>query len=376
MWQQRSVSPFAERIDAIDPDICAALDQVSLGATFFGSLAWFALLARTAMLPGTQARFLVLWKNDGGEPMCMPFLRKVAGVVRRTEALSNFYSCLFEPVARPAATHELAIEFSRYLQRMRPGTDVVDLRPLDAQSGFFREMQQALADNGFWTDTYFCFGNWYLELAGQDFAAYFQTRPSQLRNTWRRARKKLEQRSLKIEIVSENSARLDAAIANYEAIYNSSWKHPEPFPDFIPGMCRMAADRGWLRLGVLSLDGQAVAAQIWFVKDGIASIFKLAYIEEYAKQSVGTVLTAELMRHTIDEDKVAVVDYLSGDDAYKKDWMSHRRERLGIVAFNKRRPLGVLAAARHFGARVLKGFRTAPATRQAVPARCAAIETP
>ena len=376
MWQQLSVSPFAERIDAIDPDICAALDRVSLSATFFGSLAWFALLARTAMLPGTQARFLVLWKNDGGEPMCMPFLRKVAGVVRRTEALSNFYSCLFEPVARPAATHELAIEFSRYLQRMRPGTDVVDLRPLDAQSGFFREMQQALADNGFWTDTYFCFGNWYLELAGQDFTTYFQTRPSQLRNTWRRARKKLEQRSLNIEIVSENSARLDAAIANYEAIYNSSWKHPEPFPDFIPGMCRMAADRGWLRLGVLSLDGQAVAAQIWFVKDGIASIFKLAYIEEYAKQSVGTVLTAELMRHTIDEDKVAVVDYLSGDDAYKKDWMSHRRERLGIVAFNKRRPLGVLAAARHFGARVLKGFRPAPATRQAVPARCAAIETP
>lgn len=368
MWQQISVSPFADRIDAIDPDVCAALDRVSLGASFFGSLAWFALLARTAMVPHAEARYLVLWKNDGSEPMCMPFQRKLAGVMRRTEALSNFYSCLFEPVARTAATRELATEFSRYLQRMQPGTDVVDLRPLDAQTLFFREMRQALADNSFWTDTYFCFGNWYLELAGQDFAAYFLTRPSQLRNTWRRARKKLEQRSLNIEIVTDNSDRLDAAITNYVAIYNSSWKHPEPFPDFIPGMCRMAADRGWLRLGVLSLEGKAVAAQIWFVKDGIASIFKLAYIEEYAKQSVGTVLTAELMRHTIDEDKVGVIDYLSGDDAYKKDWMSHRRERLGIIAFNKRRPLGVLAAARHFGARMLKRLRPARATRQLVTA--------
>ena len=364
MWQQLAVSPFAEHIDAIDPAVCAALDSVSLGTTFFGSLAWFSLLARTAMLPRAEPRYLVLWKNDGSEPMCMPFLRKVVGALRRTEALSNFYSCLFEPVARPSTMRELATEFSRYLQRTRPGTDVVDLRPLDAQSVFYQEMQQALAENGFWTDTYFCFGNWYLELAGQDFAAYFLGRPSQLRNTWRRARKKLELRSLNIEIVTENSARLDTAIASYEAIYNSSWKHPEPFPDFIPGMCRMAADRGWLRLGVLSLEGKAVAAQIWFVKDGTASIFKLAYIEEYAKQSVGTVLTAELMRHTIDEDKVGVVDYLSGDDSYKKDWMSHRRERRGIVAFNKRRPFGVFAAARHFGARLVKRLRSARETRQ------------
>ena len=51
------------------------------------------------------------------------------------------------------------------------------------------------------------------------------------------------------------------------------------------------------------------------------------------------------------------VDYLSGDDAYKKDWMNLRRERRGIVAFNRRRPGGILAAARHFGGRRLKALR-------------------
>jgi len=48
------------------------------------------------------------------------------------------------------------------------------------------------------------------------------------------------------------------------------------------------------------------------------------------------------MRYVIDIDKVACVDYLSGDDAYKKEWMSHRRERWGIMIFNWRTWKGCL----------------------------------
>ena len=44
------------------------------------------------------------------------------------------------------------------------------------------------------------------------------------------------------------------------------------------------------------------------------------------------------MQHVIDTDHVEEVDYLTGDDAYKQDWMSHRRERIGLVAFNPRTP--------------------------------------
>jgi len=51
---------------------------------------------------------------------------------------------------------------------------------------------------------------------------------------------------------------------------------------------------------------------------------------------------------------VTEVDYLSGDDGYKKDWMSQRRERWGILALNPRTPRGVLAIARHVGGRAVK----------------------
>jgi CelD/BcsL family acetyltransferase involved in cellulose biosynthesis len=110
---------------------------------------------------------------------------------------------------------------------------------------------------------------------------------------------------------------------------------------------RTAAAQGWLRLGVLALDGQAIAAQLWLVHDGKASIYKLAYVEGFERYSAGSVLTHALMQHVIDVDQVQEVDYLTGDDGYKQDWMSHRRERRGIVAFDLRTLRGLALAARH-----------------------------
>ena len=60
------------------------------------------------------------------------------------------------------------------------------------------------------------------------------------------------------------------------------------------------------------------------------------------------------MQHVLDVDKVDEVDYLSGDDAYKKDWMSHRRERWGVLAMNPRTIRGALAVVQHLGGRAVK----------------------
>jgi CelD/BcsL family acetyltransferase involved in cellulose biosynthesis len=53
-----------------------------------------------------------------------------------------------------------------------------------------------------------------------------------------------------------------------------------------------------------------------------------------------------MMQHVIDVDEVVEVDYLVGDDPYKKDWMNHRRERWGIVAYNPSTFLGVVGIVR------------------------------
>jgi len=43
---------------------------------------------------------------------------------------------------------------------------------------------------------------------------------------------------------------------------------------------------------------------------------------------------------------VDVIDYGSGDDAYKRDWMEERRVTTTITGYNRRHPVGALLALR------------------------------
>jgi CelD/BcsL family acetyltransferase involved in cellulose biosynthesis len=87
---------------------------------------------------------------------------------------------------------------------------------------------------------------------------------------------------------------------------------------------------GWSRLAVLYIKGQPVAAQLWFVCHDKAVIFRLAYDKAWKSYSPGSILTCFLMEYVIDTDKVEEIDFLTGNDAYKQDWMSVRRERYAM----------------------------------------------
>ena len=95
--------------------------------------------------------------------------------------------------------------------------------------------------------------------------------------------------------------------------YAASWKTPEASTLFVPGLIRSCAHRGWLRLGIARLGDLPIAAQIWIVANGKADIYKLAYDERHKNYAAGTILSALLMQHAIDKDKVSEVDYLIGD---------------------------------------------------------------
>ena len=101
----------------------------------------------------------------------------------------------------------------------------------------------------------------------------------------------------------------------------------------------------------MRIEGAPIAAQFWFTIDRRAYIFKLAYDEAQAKWSAGTVLTAHMMQHALDVDRAIEIDYLTGDDPYKKSWMTHRRERIGLMACNLRSANGVAAAAKELAGR-------------------------
>jgi CelD/BcsL family acetyltransferase involved in cellulose biosynthesis len=116
-------------------------------------------------------------------------------------------------------------------------------------------------------------------------------------------------------------------MADYHAVYTASWKANEQYVDFLDGMVAALSKPGWSRLAVLYVGNSPVAAQLWFVVHGRASIFRLAYDEAWRQYSPGSILTGHLMEYVIDTDRVEEIDFLTGNDAYKQDWMSERRER-------------------------------------------------
>jgi hypothetical protein len=332
-------------------------EPASEAADVFGTLAWFDNLATCGLASSSQGVAASQWWVAGdvgaGPVVCLPVLsgQKLTG-------LSNYYSSLYAPLVwstpdmevNPEASEAALWQTLGQAMRQHPARwPVLMFDPLDTQSGFFRHWSMALTQAGYAVDRYFCFGNWYLQVAGRSFAAYSESLPSPLRHSIARGQRRLSrQGAWRVDIQQHPDASLEAAIADFVTVYEKSWKGPEPNRRFIPALAHMAAAQGWLRLGVLRLDGQAIAAQLWLVKGHKASIFKLAYITGFERFSAGSVLTSALMRHVIDVDQVQEVDYLTGDDAYKRDWMSHRRERWGIVAFDRRTLAGLWAWLRHW----------------------------
>jgi hypothetical protein len=321
-------------------------------ADLFSTWPWFRNLARYGFEAEARHLLLVVDERTAGPLLCLPMSRWGRGPAAPYGAvfggLSNYYSSLYGPIGKVEVQQADVLRVAIRKLRDDHGASVIDFRPLDPGAPFFREVQVALRAEGYVVGTYSCFGNWHLPVAARSYADYEPCLPSRLRNTIRRGRKKLDAAGAwRIDVVVQPGPPLDKAIEEFTSIYTRSWKTPEPFPHFVPGLCRMAAEHGWLRRGVLYLEGRPIASQLWLVKDRQALIYKLAYDEEFSRYSAGSVLSAELMRRAIDEDQVADVDYLTGDDAYKVDWMSHRRERMGVLAFRRRSIQGVVALLRH-----------------------------
>jgi CelD/BcsL family acetyltransferase involved in cellulose biosynthesis len=230
-----------------------------------------------------------------------------------------------------------------------PRCEGLKLEPLAPEEPIFGHLVAALRAAGLVIHPFFSFYNWYLVVAGRSADEILEALPPRLANTIHRKSRSLDASARARVRLFTRPDDVETAIADCERVYRRGWQSEGRYQGFAPGLMRACANHGWLRLGVLYVDEVPAAAQFWIVVGRYALIFSLAYDEQYAKLSLGTILMAHMLRHAVDEDRVEVVDFLQGNDAYKRDWMSHRRERWGIIAMNPRKVRGILGIARHRG---------------------------
>jgi CelD/BcsL family acetyltransferase involved in cellulose biosynthesis len=338
--------------DEFPEDVAQLFSQGEGINVSFGSV-WFRTLIASALQPDEAVRFYVL-RRDRRAVAALPVLvkQRASALHHAVAALSNYYTPLYAPlIAAPMDSAELAT-LIRAVRRAESPMATLRLQPMDPQSSSYPVLLAALRHAGLVSFEFYCFGNWFLPVP-QDWASFLVGRSSKMRSNIKRMEKKLAQGGGSIEIIVLPS-ECERGIEAYQRVYDASWKQQEPHPLFMATLITQASKNGWLRLGIAWLDGKPIAAQVWIVANGKADIYKVAYDEAFKEYSPGTVLTARLMQHVIECDHVHEVDYLIGDDPYKKTWMSDRRERWGVVAYNPATLAGALGAAREALGRYLK----------------------
>jgi hypothetical protein len=363
MWKAKTYTGLANL-----PELYTELFAEAGQDSFFLSLPWFRTLESTVLGRNELAQIIGIESDEPSNAALGALVLKVSEDSRRffsprtVDSLTTYYSSYFGPILTRncSGADQIARMIVGELKSCRPQWDVLNLRPLDLSLSGVQSLHLALEASGLKTQTYFCFGNWYLNVNGRSYGEYFKDLPSIIKKNVPYYKRRLEKTARVRVQIHTGLKDLEVAIDDYETIYNSSWRDRESHPGFIRAFIRTAAEEGWLRLGVFYIDHEPAAAQLWIVHGRVASIYKICYAEKFAKSSVGSVLTTHMLEHTLDRDKVSEVDYLTGDDSYKANWMSNRRERWGIMAFNPDTIFGKVSTLRHICGRnlraMLKGF--------------------
>ncbi len=301
------------------------------------SAGWFRSLAATTLAPGESAVLALLFTGTVARAG-LPLVRTPAGTLRGLTAL---YTTRFGVAARTASD---AAQLGRGMGGAVAG--VLRLDCWDADCAASNAFLEGLKSSGLAVAHYRHFANWRQRV--EDFPSYWASRPSRLRETVRRKNAKAQAVGLEFFCV-ESPGDIAAETPRYLRLYADCGKVAEPDPDFLPTMMRNLGAEGSLRLGFLIVRGETAAAQIWLVRHGRATIFKLAHHPRFIGLSAGTLLTHRMFTHLLSRDGITAVDFGRGNDGYKRDWLDACGFREGIIACSPTSVVGLY----HFATNIL-----------------------
>lgn len=280
----------------------------------FDRIAWWRGLTRHGdILP------LIAVARQGEHRAVLPLMRERRTIV----ALANWYTFRIVPLITQGA--DQAALLSALAADLSGQAPHITLAPLANENGEASQIEAAFRGAGWTVFREACDVNHILPITGRNYAEYLAARPGQLRTT-------LKRKSGKVKVQIETAFNPESWTA-YEAIYAQSWKPEEGCPPFLREFAEAEGAAGRLRMGLAFADGEPVAAQFWTVEHGTAFIHKLAHTEASKPLSPGTTLSAALFEQVIDRDRVELVDFGTGDNPYKRDWMDAVRPRYRLEMY-------------------------------------------
>ncbi len=296
--------------------------------SLFDRLDWFADMARHC-LPGSKPAIV---EAHSGTAEAWLLMRQDG--FGRAAPLANYYNFTFRPVFGGDYDEVTRLRLIAMIAaQLKPHAHQISMSPVPDEDDSASLLERGFVQAGWYVIREHADENHILQVRGRTFDQYWQERPGQLRSTVRRkSAKNIVSLRIESEFVNESWA-------DYEAVYAASWKPAEGVPAFLQSVAQREAKAGALRLGLAYVDGKPVAAQFWTVENGEALIHKLAHVEDAVAASPGTLLSAAMFQHVIDVDGVRIIDFGTGNDAYKRDWMEEVRPRYRLKMYWPNHPL-------------------------------------
>ena len=162
--------------------------------------------------------------------------------------------------------------------------------------------------------------NPYLEIAGKSWDDFSAGLSKKLRGNLRRSARRLEEEHEVRYRLCDEPARLDADLDTLLRLHAARWGRDGVFEGQAGAFHRDFAHRalaaGWLRLWLMEVDGQPVAAWYGFRFGGVDFFYQSGRDRTWDQHSVGSQLLLHTIRSAFD-DGMQRYAFLRGDEPYK-----------------------------------------------------------
>lgn len=283
---------------------------------------------------------LVLWREHGELAGVLPLVEGRRGRVATLCFPGRIAGDLFEPVCRPGREEELSAVAASLLATA-PGWQALELdRALGAEhfsrafSGAWPGRGRPRVVGGEDADVFP-----YIELESDSVDGWLAGRSKNLRKDLRKRRRLLDEAGARVRTTTGHD-RLEEDFAILERLHRARWGGGDAAPGekfwrLLHNFAARAAEHGWLRLSVLELEGEPVAATYgWRLGDRYID-YMSCYDPAFREHGVGVGILLATLEAAIAEG-ADVYDLMRGDEDYKRRLESGRREATSMIVARPR----------------------------------------
>jgi CelD/BcsL family acetyltransferase involved in cellulose biosynthesis len=307
-------------LTASDP-VCIARDPESLEAT------WSELARRRARPTVflTPEWLAVARAHDPREQVTLEIAHKgIAALAREADGTLTFAGGELtdeqDVLARPSDAAAVADGLAAWIAEERVSRVVLSYVPAEVPTAEL--IRRVLSRRGYDAAVERLVASPRLDHLPADFATYVERLTKKERHELRRKMRKLETgRSVGFRFADQSER--EKTLDRFFELHRASRGEKAGFMTagnerFFRDVAGALASRGWLRLGVLEVDGASAAVLFGWLYEGTMALYNAAYDPDLASLSVGIVSHAYAIREAIAEGARAY-DLLRGDEPYKYD---------------------------------------------------------